>query len=122
MTKNTSLCFSMVAKIFALRSFPFCSFVFLLLLRCAAFDLFDFLAFFWPFFFPSATVSLSSFMDIIALAAASSRSACLRFSSSSWSSSLMLSSSTFGQKSPSKYGNSEADCSLSSIACFRMSL
>lgn len=47
MTKNTSLCFSMVAKIFVLKSLPVCcSFDFLLFFRCAAFDLFDFLAFF----------------------------------------------------------------------------
>lgn len=46
-TKNTSLCFSMVANIFALRSLPCCwSLCFLLFLRCAAFDLFDFFAFF----------------------------------------------------------------------------
>ena len=42
-------------------------------------------------------------------------------SSSSCSSSLMLSSRTLGQKSPSKYGSSLALVSRSSVACLKMS-
>lgn len=42
-------------------------------------------------------------------------------SSSSCSSSLMLSSSTLGQKSPSKYGSSLALVKRSSVACLKMS-
>lgn len=42
-------------------------------------------------------------------------------SSSSCSSSLILSSSTLGQKSPSKYGSSLALVSRSSVACLKMS-
>ena len=65
-TKNTSLCFSIVAKIFAERSFPVWGVLdFLLFLRWFAFDLFDFLAFFWPFFLPSGPASLSSWSEKI---------------------------------------------------------
>ena len=65
-TKNTSLCFSIVAKIFAERSFPVWGVLdFLLFLRWLAFDLFDFLAFFWPFFLPSGPASLSSWSEKI---------------------------------------------------------
>lgn len=42
-------------------------------------------------------------------------------SSSSCSSSLMLSSRTLGQKSPSKYGSSLALVNRSSVACLKMS-
>lgn len=42
-------------------------------------------------------------------------------SSSSCSNSLILSSRTFGQKSPSKYGNSFALVSRSSVACLKIS-
>lgn len=45
----------------------------------------------------------------------------LFLSSSSCSSSLMLSSRTLGQKSPSKYGSSLALVSRSSVACLKMS-
>ena len=65
-TKNTSLCFSIVAKIFAERSLPVWGVLdFLLFLRWFAFDLFDFLAFFWPFFLPSGPASLSSWSEKI---------------------------------------------------------
>lgn len=45
----------------------------------------------------------------------------LFLSSSSCSSSLMLSSRTLGQKSPSKYGSSLALVRRSSVACLKMS-
>ena len=60
-------------------------------------------------------------LTLAAAAAASAASACFLFSSSSWSNSFILSSSTFGQKSPSKYGSSAAELSLSSTACLSMS-
>lgn len=64
-TKNTSLCFSIVAKIFALKSLPVCCSCFVLLFfRWFAFDLLDFLAFFWPFFLSSCGGSWSSFENI----------------------------------------------------------
>ncbi|KAE9537990.1 hypothetical protein AGLY_005962 [Aphis glycines] len=53
-----------------------------------------------PFFFPSAPISTSSLTHI---STDSSASANFRFCSSSWSSSLILSSKAFGQKSPSKW-------------------